>query len=899
MAVPAVITRLNAALEGRYSIGRELGEGGMATVYLADDIKHERKVALKVLKPELAAVVGAERFLAEIKTTANLQHPHILPLFDSGEADGFLYYVMPHVEGESLAEKLARERQLGVDEAVRIAKDAADALDYAHRKGIIHRDIKPANVLLHDGRPVVADFGIALAVSTAGGGRMTETGLSLGTPHYMSPEQASADRDLSARSDIYSLGCVLYEMLAGQPPHTGPSAQSVLVRILTEAPKPLTELRHTVPPHVSAVVAKAIEKLPADRFDTAKELREALDNTGFKYEPAVPGTAANRGLGWTRRARGTSGWLPWGVAALFGVFAAFGWLRPAPEEAERPPATRALVDIEGLPLDLLSNVVVSPDGRRLALYTSGGRESAIWVRGVEEEHFRRLTVDGNPASPGFSPDGNRLVYEDGGALKTIALSGGAARTVVPVDPRIGRARPSWGDDGRIVYDAEHGLFSVAESGGEPELLLEGSWDAPHALPDGRGVLIADRATATTYLLDLESDSVREVVPGGVAPAYVETGHLLYVDLQGGLWAAPFDLGRGEVTGTAAQILSGVTLTFRAHARYSVARNGTLVYGVGPPLVSASRGAPLGQLVVTTMDGDERTLPVPPGVIESPHWSPDGNRIVYNSTPAGSTDGPHMIYLYDVALGSAPRQLTFEGDNNSRPVWSPDGTRVAFNRSRDDGNGRDLHITNAYDDAPPRRIHGWAGRQSPTQWLEGDLLVFNSGYQPGQNDIWTMRLPDSATAAPYLAGQGDRVHAHVAHQGDLAAYVSDETGQHEVYVRSFPTPRQPTIVSTSGGTAPRWSPEGDKIYYWKVGDTGDDTLFVADVVREPAFAVRSTDFVLVGEYLARHWDLHPDGDRLIVVRAVASAEGEEAEPEQRHWIVTNWFTELLAALGEGN
>ena len=212
-------------------------------------------------------------------------------------------------------------------------------------------------------------------------------------------------------------------MLAGQPPHTGPSAQSVLVRILTEAPKPLTELRHTVPPHVSAVVAKAIEKLPADRFDTAKELREALDNTGFKYEPAVPGTAANRGLGGARRARGTSGWLPWGVAALFGVFAAFGWLRPAPEEAERPPATRALVDIEGLPLDLLSNVVVSPDGRRLALYTSGGGESAIWVRGVEEEHFRRLPVDGNPAMPAFSPDGNRLVYEDGGALKIIALSG--------------------------------------------------------------------------------------------------------------------------------------------------------------------------------------------------------------------------------------------------------------------------------------------------------------------------------------------------------------------------------------------------------------------------------------------------------------------------------------------
>jgi serine/threonine-protein kinase len=228
------VIRLNAALEGRYRVERQLGEGGMATVYLAQDLKHERRVALKVLRPELAAVIGAERFLSEIKTPANLQHPHILALFDSGEADSFLYYVMPFIDGETLREKLDREKQLGVAEAVRIARDVGDALDYAHRQGVIHRDIKPSNILLHDGRPVVADFGIALAISAAGGGRMTETGLSLGTPHYMSPEQASADRDLSARSDVYSLGCVLYEMLAGQPPHTGPSAQSILVRILTE-----------------------------------------------------------------------------------------------------------------------------------------------------------------------------------------------------------------------------------------------------------------------------------------------------------------------------------------------------------------------------------------------------------------------------------------------------------------------------------------------------------------------------------------------------------------------------------------------------------------------------------------------------------------------------------------
>src|SRR5690348_7078469 len=214
------LARLTAALSDRYRIERELGVGGMATVYLAQDLKHERPVALKVLKPELAAVLGAERFVNEITTTAALQHPHILPLFDSGTADGFLYYVMPFIDGETLRSKLDRETQLSVEESVRIACDVADALDYAHHRGVIHRDIKPENILLQNGRPVVADFGIALAVSAAAGGRMTETGLSLGTPHYMSPEQATAEKEITARSDVYSLASVLYEMLAGDPPFT-------------------------------------------------------------------------------------------------------------------------------------------------------------------------------------------------------------------------------------------------------------------------------------------------------------------------------------------------------------------------------------------------------------------------------------------------------------------------------------------------------------------------------------------------------------------------------------------------------------------------------------------------------------------------------------------------------
>ncbi len=262
-----IAERLRDALADRYLIERELGQGGMATVYLAQDVRHDRKVALKVLRAELAAILGGERFLHEIRTTANLQHPHILPLHDSGEADGIVYYVMPYVEGESLRDRLVRERQLPIEDAVRIAREVADALDYAHRKGVIHRDIKPENILLHDGRAQVADFGIALAVSTAGGGtRMTETGMSLGTPHYMSPEQAMGEREITARSDVYALGCVLYEMLVGEPPFNGPTAQAIVARVMTEQPRSLTIQRHTIPAHIEAAVRVALEKLPAERW---------------------------------------------------------------------------------------------------------------------------------------------------------------------------------------------------------------------------------------------------------------------------------------------------------------------------------------------------------------------------------------------------------------------------------------------------------------------------------------------------------------------------------------------------------------------------------------------------------------------------------------------------------
>ena len=272
----AIDEGLKAALESKYAIDREIGSGGMATVYLARDVKHDREVALKVLRPDLSAVIGTERFLAEVRITAKLDHPHILTLIDSGEANGILYYVLPYVRGESLRARLEREKQLGIDDATSIIRQVASALDYAHSHGVVHRDIKPENILLHEGEAVLADFGIALAVKEAGGNRLTETGLSLGTPQYMSPEQATGDRALDKRSDIYSLGAVFYEMMAGEPPVSGGTAQAMIAKLMTERPVKLRVLRNTVPLKVELATEKALAKVPADRFSSAGEFARAL-----------------------------------------------------------------------------------------------------------------------------------------------------------------------------------------------------------------------------------------------------------------------------------------------------------------------------------------------------------------------------------------------------------------------------------------------------------------------------------------------------------------------------------------------------------------------------------------------------------------------------------------------
>jgi serine/threonine-protein kinase len=365
------LDRLKETLADRYRVDRELGAGGMATVYLAEDLKHRRRVAIKVLRPELAAVIGAARFLREIETIAGLQHPHILGLIDSGEVGGTAYYVMPYVDGESLRDRLNREKQLPIPDAVRIASEVAAALDYAHRHGVIHRDVKPENVLLHDGSALVADFGIALAVSKAGGERMTESGMSVGTPQYMSPEQAMGEREITPRSDVYALGATTYEMLAGVPPFTGPTAQAIVAKIVATEPEPLSALRKTVPPHVEDAVLTALEKIPADRFASASAFARALEGAGV---PTTTRSGRTRSaVAASRRRR-----LAWPLtAAALAVVALAGWLRPWSRDATPPasPPTQLsllLPDFGAAGTGLQRQLELTPDGSALLYVAIAG-----------------------------------------------------------------------------------------------------------------------------------------------------------------------------------------------------------------------------------------------------------------------------------------------------------------------------------------------------------------------------------------------------------------------------------------------------------------------------------------------------------------------------------------------
>ncbi len=677
------LARLAAALSRSYTIDREIGEGGMATVYLAHDIKHDRKVALKVLRPELAAIIGAERFLTEIKTTANLQHPHILALFDSGTVDGTVFYVMPYVQGESLRDRISREKQLPIDDALRIAREVAEALEYAHQHGVIHRDIKPENILLHGGHALVADFGIALAASNTGGKRMTETGMSLGTPHYMSPEQAMGERDLDARTDIYALGCVTYEMLTGEPPFSGPTAQAIVAKVMTEKPASIISRRDRVPAHVEDAVLTALEKLPADRMATAAQFSAALSGSATGFGPRSSGSRV--------AARRPFPLWQVGIALLGGLaIGAFTWSRfgaSSSTDAAEPrfwsialPDSAPLVAGRSFYDEAVRSLDVSADGKEVIYGTRDQAGSRLMLVRTDNGTITALPSTSGARLPLLAPDGLSAIFAVDTQFRRLTFADGSVTRV------IGDILPTsltWGADDRLYGGHYNGCaFAVPASGGEVTPLSTACTRVHQLAPVvGRpGTLIGiNRLTFGLALVDAKTGGTLPITTAtahdtvapdglvrGAQPLVVAGKYLVFVR-DSTMYAAAIDLGKGKLLGTPRPILSNVRLeAWTAAAHFALSASGTLVWAAG------GDGAVSRFVWVSPQGKVLDTLPLPPAVVESYALTADGHRLAYsvNDPERGSIllVADLVRHVTDAApFTNAPKPLNWIRDGNDLTV----------------------------------------------------------------------------------------------------------------------------------------------------------------------------------------------------------------------------------------
>jgi serine/threonine-protein kinase len=887
-----VSARLTVSLADRYRIDRELGAGGMATVFLAHDLRHDRDVAIKVLHPDLGAALGGERFLSEIRTTARLQHPHILTLLDSGSAGGLLYYVMPLVTGETLRARLERERQLPIDDAVRIAREIADALGYAHDLGVIHRDIKPENILLQGGHATVADFGIALAVQQAGGHRMTQTGLSLGTPQYMSPEQAMGEKSIDARSDLYALGAVTYEMLVGEAPFTGPTVQAIVARVMTEEPRPLHTQRKAIPEHVDYAVMRALEKLPADRWSAAREYADALQGAtqsssshGASAASRVRG-AARGGATWRARSRDPV------VLALVAIALAgtgFAALSHRGESAE--PAAVVRFAIPAPPQASsnslgLSTLAISRDGRMLAYVGLGeARRPILMIRALDEVTPRPLPGTEDAGNPTFSPDGKWIAFARGNQLFKTAVDGDRPQMLARLPGTF--SGMSWSGTGVIILSGNTAMYSVSDAGGQPRQLgkpssafAELDQDAP-VVVDKEGIYLyssttnSSVTTARMAIASLETGEQTVFDVLGTQPLGIVDGVLTYVTTGGVIMGVPIDVRGRKLTGKPVQLVSDVaTNPTTGSARASLSRDGTLFY---------QTGAQASQAVIAGLDGSARTLLAEPHEYAFPRLSPDGRRL---AVAIGAIDR-RDVWLFDLSSQTGT-PLTSESSTNDRPEWTPDGKRVLY---RTDSHRRSAIWWRAADMS--------AGA---TSLIEGEKIdVFEAVMSPDMHAI-VYQLDTLGADLYYRGVDGDTTpHAissdvraietmpRIAPNGRWVAFATDESGRNEVVVQPFPGPGGRLQLSSGGGSEPVWSRDGRRLFYRSGGHLMAATLDTADGLR-----IVSRDSLLADVYQYApnphaNYDVMPDGTHFLFLKAVS---------EGNMIVVTNWRSVVRSRMTGG-
>jgi eukaryotic-like serine/threonine-protein kinase len=841
---------LSTAVADRYRVEREIGRGGMAAVFLAHDLRHDRDVAIKVLHPELAAALGADRFLAEIKTTARLQHPHILPLLDSGEANGVLFYVMPFVTGETLRARLDREHLLPIDDAMRIARETGDALEYAHRMGVIHRDIKPENILLQDGHALVADFGIALAVQQAGGARMTQTGLSLGTPHYMSPEQAMGERTIDARTDQYALAAVVYEMLVGDPPFTGSTVQAIVAKLMAERPRRIVTQRDRVPLHVEAAVLRALEKIPADRWASVREFMDATrDATLTSTAPAdaKAGGAAQSGTTRSQRTRAIAvgaALLVAGAVVGLGVSRAMSASRGATDERV---VVTSIVPPAGGNFSEQQSLALSPDGRRLAfVFAAGDGSRNLWIRDIDKLDASPIAGSTGADIPFWSHDGRSLGFFASGYLRIMGPTGDVRRVCPVGEPNAG----SWNASDVILFSDRHGVSSVPAAGGTCRMIIpydSGSVLRALFLPDGKRMIYSRGRFADLTIADGEGKSLGTIPVKTQVFAVAEPDLLIFANGQdgGGLDVQRVDFAAIRTIGPTARLLSNVRSRSGVHT-FTLSREGTFTYLPGS-----------GDLPYLDYDasGFRDTIRIPGTWTVSARPSRAGPPTI---ALAGNTVG---MWLYDFAAGRASRLVVHDsGIVNPRdgigvtwPVFSPDGSRLAYAaasatecRIDEHDLGRDVDRVIAHS-----KFVAMYGCGSPVDWsADGTKLLVKSDTAL---DVMTL----DGTITSHIARPGAIWEGHFAPDAKSIVFSSDETGRAEVYVMAI-SGGVPTRVSLDGGRWPSWTADGRRIVFMSpIGKVQEVTMnggspvgaprtvFTAPNWRRSTFDDRGVGFAVVG------------------------------------------------------
>ena len=770
--------RLRAALAGRYEIEREIGAGGMATVYLAEDVKHHRKVAVKVLRPDLAAALGPERFLREIEIAANLTHPHIVPLYDSGEADGFLYYVLPYIEGESLRDKVTREGELPIGDAVRILRDVVDALSDAHERGVVHRDIKPDNVLLTKHHAVVMDFGVAKAVSEATGRQaLTTAGVALGTPAYMAPEQAVADPHVDHRADIYAVGAVAYELLTGRTLFAGNTPQAILSAQVTEAPDPVSKHRKSVPPVLEQLVMKCLEKKPADRWQSAEEMLPHLEalatpSGGITPTGTMPVTAV------VPRSSVKPAVLT-GITVAVVMLGFLGWFSlrntgPVVTVSNIRQLTRA-PEIEYEP-------AISPDGGEV-VYTAGfGLDMHLYIQDLGGGRSFPLTSErpGIQTAPRWTPEGTSVVF-----LERWAGTQEGAYLI----PRLGGPTSTagstvvWGIHGdRVAYLSGDSIMVRPTGGGTPALVTRAedahsaSWSPDGAMltyVQGNSIFgevgtLGNIAPSSIWLVRVEGGDpvpITEHPSLNVSPVWLPDGrHILFVSNRDG----PRDLYVVRVDGSGARsepvrITTGLDVhsvslsadgATAAYSRFTLRRN---VWAVDIPRTGSVSVA------------QARPVTIGNQIVENHGLSRDGQLLAFDT----NIDGNLNVYVVSAA-GGEPRRVTTDPGDDHHPDLSPDGREIVFYSTRH--GSRDVFLS-AVDGSSEVRLTDDPGQeQHPTFSPDGLAIAFHGGDGPG---------------IVVGLGGGVWVMTREAVGGEWSA---------------------PRRLTREGGGFPRWSPDGSKIAY---------------------------------------------------------------------------------------